>query len=198
MIVPGESTVAYRVGETLLAQAARWRAVVGVTNALGGEIFINRTNPGASRAGTITVDMTRLKSDSDRRDSALRARWLETAKFPTAEFTLGEIRGMPRVFTEGREVAVQLVGTLRIRDVARPASFAAILSLEGVTLRGVAGTTVRMTDFGIQPPSLLGAPTRKTTWRSKSGSQRSGAIDGARRRILPPPRRYLLVILRIP
>ncbi len=51
---------------------------------------------------------------------------------------------------------MQLLGTLRIRDVARPASFGAILSLEGVTLRGVAGTTVRMTDFGIQPPSPLG------------------------------------------
>ncbi len=156
VILPGESTVAYRVGETLLAQTARWRAVVGVTNALGGEIFITRANPGASHAGAITVDMTQLRSDNDRRDSALRTRWLETARFPTAEFTLSEIRGMPRVFPEGREVTVQLVGSLKIRDVARPAGFAAILSLEGVTLRGVAGTTIRMTDFGIQPPSLLG------------------------------------------
>jgi len=156
VIAPGESTVAYRVGETLFGQTARWRVVVGVTNAMQGEILVDRLNPRESRAETMTVDVARLKSDSARRDAALRTRWLETATYPIAEFTPTAIRGIPGVYVEDREIPVEITGTLKIRDVVRPAAFTGTLTLSGETLRGVANATIRMTDFGFDPPALLG------------------------------------------
>ncbi len=155
VIAPGESTVAYRVGETLFGQTAH-RIVVGVTNAMHGEILIDRLNPRASRAGTMTVDVARLKSDSDRRDAALRTRWLETATYPIAEFTPTAIRGLPGAYVEDREIPIEITGALKIREVVRPAAFTGTLTLSGDTLRGVANATIRMTDFGFDPPALLG------------------------------------------
>ena len=35
-------------------------------------------------------------------------------------------------------------------------TFATTLKLEGTTLNGVAVTQIRMTDFGFDPPSILG------------------------------------------
>jgi len=52
--------------------------------------------------------------------------------------------------------ALQISGALKIREVTRPSTFAARLRLDGDVLTGVATTTIRMTDFGFEPPSILG------------------------------------------
>ena len=57
---------------------------------------------------------------------------------------------------DGREHQVRVSGSLKIRDVTRPVTFATTLKLEGTTLNGVAVTQIRMTDFGFDPPSILG------------------------------------------
>jgi polyisoprenoid-binding protein YceI len=156
VIVPGESQVLYRVAETLFRENNRFNVAVGTTTAVRGEILVDRANPRNSRIGTITIDISQFKSDSQRRDNFIRTRSLESARFPTAEFTPTAIQGLPETYTDGRELSLQITGNLKIRDVVRPTTFAATIKIVGTELTGTATTAIKMTDFGFDPPSIAG------------------------------------------
>lgn len=156
VIVPGESQVVYRVGETLIRESNRFNVAVGVTGAVRGEVMIDRANPRASRVGSITVDISQFRSDSPRRDNTIRTQWLESARFPTAAFTSTQIDGLPVQYEDGRDISVRIAGNLKIRDVVKPATFTATLKLAGEQLSGIATTKILMTDFGFDPPAIFG------------------------------------------
>lgn len=156
VVVPGESQAIYRVGETLFREGNRFNIAVGVTAAVRGEILVDRESPARSRVGPIQVDLSQLRSDSARRDAAIRERWLESARFPLAEFTSTRIDGLPARYEEGREVSLRITGDLKVRDVVRPVTFAATVRLQGQELRAAATAKVLMTDFGFDPPSIFG------------------------------------------
>ncbi len=156
VIVPGKSQVAYHVGEVLFNQNHQFNLATGVTNVVQGEVLIDRANPRRSRVGPITIDISQFTSDSARRDEMIRAHWLESSRYPIAEFTPTAIQGLPDEYAPGREIPVQITGNLRIREVTRPTTFDASLKLEGQTIIGVVTTKILMTDFGFDPPSLLG------------------------------------------
>ncbi len=155
-IIPGESQVSYRVSEVLPNQNNRPRVAVGTTPAVQGWILIDRVNPRNSRIGPITVDISQFKSDFALRDTFIRNQWLESVRYPIAEFTTRFIEGLPDAYTDGRDIALQIRGDLKIHDTTRPATFATTIKLEGNTLSGQATTQIRMTDFGFDPPSILG------------------------------------------
>lgn len=156
VIVPEDSQVIYRVVETLFREGNRLNTAVGLTRAVRGETVINRSDPRQSTIGPITVDISQFRSDSARRDQAIRERWLESARFPTARFTARGIQGLPATYQDGQELRLQVSGDLTVRDVTRPATFEVSVTLNGPRLAGFATTTIRMTDFGFEPPSLLG------------------------------------------
>ncbi len=156
VVVPAESRAGYRAEEVFFGPNNRFNVAVGTTNAVRGEMWIDRSDPRRTRIGTITVDISTLKSDQDLRDSGIRTRWLESSRFPMAEFTPTVITGLPDAYVLGQELFVQITGDLRIRQVTRPVTFATTLKLNGVALTGVASTRILMTDFGFAPPSLLG------------------------------------------
>ncbi len=128
--------------------------VVGVTNAIRGEFIVDRTDIRNSRVGPITVDIRTFKSDNIHRDNAIRASWLESSRFPLAEFTPTEIRGLPETLVEGKDILLQIMGYLKLHDVVRQAAFAMTVRLQGNVLKGHAHTSINMTDFGVQPPSI--------------------------------------------
>lgn len=100
-IVPAESKVTYEVGETFFNQNNRFNLAVGVTQTLSGSIFADLSNPPASRIGSVEVDISQFKSDSTRRDNAIRGDWLESTRFPTATFESATIEGLPESYLEG-------------------------------------------------------------------------------------------------
>jgi polyisoprenoid-binding protein YceI len=156
VIQPGDSNVTYRVNETLFNQGNRLSTAVGTTTAVRGEVTVDRARPANSRIGTVTIDISQFKSDSQRRDNMIRQNWLESTKFPNAEFTATEIKGLPDAYQDGREVPVQITGTLKIRDVTRPTTWVSTIKLDGTTLTITGNTTIKMTDFGFDPPSIMG------------------------------------------
>jgi polyisoprenoid-binding protein YceI len=155
VIVPANSTVTYRVGETFVT-GNRYNLAVGTTHDVQGEAYVDRVHPANSRIGPVTVNISTFQSDKRRRDQAIRDHWLESAKYPTAVFTPTGIRGLPATYRDGQDVAVEIPGTLRVRDVAKPVTFAGTVKLSGNTLTGKLQTTIQMTDFGFDPPSILG------------------------------------------
>ncbi len=153
LIVPGDSSVTYRVQEThFFVAGERLTTAVGVTTAVRGEIVIDRARPANSKIETITVDISQFRSNSTIRDNVIRNLFLQSSRFPMAEFTPTSIQGLPDTYQDGREVAVQITGNLKIRDVTRPTTFASTVNLEGNTLMVSGSTMIKMTDFGFTPP----------------------------------------------
>jgi len=156
VIQSGDSNVTYRVNEILFNQGNRLNTAVGTTTAVRGEIAVDRARPANSRIGTVTIDISQFKSDSQRRDNMIRQNWLESSRFPNAEFTATEIKGLPDAYQDGREVPVQITGNLKIRDVTKPTTWVSTIKLDGTTLTVTGTTTIKMTDYGFDPPSILG------------------------------------------
>lgn len=154
-ILPSASTVTYRVGETFF-EDNRFAVAVGTTREVHGDVYVDRAHPDRSRVGPLIIDISTFQSNSGRRDRAIRNRWLESSRYPTAEFTSSAIHGLPARYADGQEIAVQVFGTLRVRDVARPVTFTGTVRLAGDLLTGTVHTTILMTDFGFQPPEIFG------------------------------------------
>jgi polyisoprenoid-binding protein YceI len=153
VVIPSESRVTYHTTESFLS-LNRTTEVVGGTSAIRSEIVIDRADIRNTQLGPIAVDISSFVSNSVHRDNAIRARWLESSRYPVAEFTPAEIRGLPTTYAEGRTIPLEVIGTLKIHDVARPARFAMNIRLRGNTLTGRATSTIHMTDFGVRPPSI--------------------------------------------
>ena len=49
-----------------------------------------------------------------------------------------------------------MLGNLRVRDVTKPVVFTGTVKLAGDMLTGAVQTTILMTDFGFDPPAILG------------------------------------------
>jgi polyisoprenoid-binding protein YceI len=155
-IVPAESQVVYEVGETFFNQNNRYVVAVGTTQQVSGEVSLDRANPRNSTVGTISIDISTFASDSQRRDNAIRDRWLESARFPIATFTPTQIEGLPESYTDGEELTLTITGDLTVRDVTKPTTFTVTGKVEGDTMSGVASTQIKMSDFGFSPPNIAG------------------------------------------
>ena len=88
-IVPGLSQASYAVDEVFLNENNRLFTAVGVTTAVSGTIVVDSSRLADSRIDEIVVDLRELKSDSDRRDRALREKYLDTGRFPSLDSHAG-------------------------------------------------------------------------------------------------------------
>ncbi len=162
VISPQESTATYRVPETFF-EGNQFTVAVGTTHAVSGEIMVDPAIPRNSKIGTITVDISTLQSDRPRRDRAIRERWLESSKYPLAQFTPARIIGLPATAVLGRAIPVQITGTLKICTTVRPVTFTGSVTLAQDALRGTVQTTIHLTDFGFGPPEILGVLKAENT-----------------------------------
>jgi polyisoprenoid-binding protein YceI len=152
-IDPTRSQASYSVDETFFDRRGLVTAV-GTTNAVGGDLLLDRGNLGASTVGEIVVDISQLQSDEPSRDNAIRNEWLESARYPLATFKNASLRDVPNDWREGEPFRVKMAGDLTIRTTTRNVTWDVEMTLDGDELRGRATTQIRMTDFGFQPPSL--------------------------------------------
>jgi polyisoprenoid-binding protein YceI len=150
------SQALYHVGETFFNRNNQFKVAVGTTHGIQGQILVDRAHPSQSRIGPITVDISQLTSDSRRRDREIQSRWLESTRYPTAVFTPTSIDGLAGAYVDGRAIPIRIAGNLEVHGVTKPVTFTGTITLNGETLTGDATTNVLMTDFGFDPPSLLG------------------------------------------
>jgi polyisoprenoid-binding protein YceI len=157
-IVPAQSETSYEVQEKFARLPAPTKAV-GRTNMIEGEFRLAVGAAPALLNNRFAVDLRTLQSDSGRRDQLIREQWLESARYPMAEFTATRVEQLPPTVIEGQEVPLKITGNLTIRDVTREVTFDARAKVEGNTLSGTATTFLLMRDFGFEPPSILGIVT---------------------------------------
>jgi polyisoprenoid-binding protein YceI len=146
----------YRVRETFLQQNAETDAV-GRTEDVTGSLTVDGEAGSLRLVSTqITVDMTTLKSDKDRRDAQLRGRGIQTDTFPTSTFNLATPVALPADFGN-TDVAVPLPGKLTLHGVVKDVTVDAQARVEADGTVVVAGSVpILFADYGIEAPNVAG------------------------------------------
>lgn len=101
----------------------------------------------------VEVDVTTLQSDSDLRDGQLAGRGLETDTFPTATFTLTSPVALPEGVETGEEASAEVTGDLTIHGVTNEVTVTLDARLADGAAVVVGQAPVKLTDFGIEPPT---------------------------------------------
>src|SRR5712692_8869136 len=100
VLVQGSNEARYRVREQLAGVNFPSDAV-GATKAVTGVIVAKPDGTILRDQSKITVDLSTLRSDDDRRDNFLRTSALQTSRYPTATFVPTEARGLSLPLKDG-------------------------------------------------------------------------------------------------
>ena len=142
-------TAGYRVDEVLNGQDV---TVTGRTDQVSGDLTVAG---GELTAGTVTVDLASVATDSGQRDNQFRgSNILDVEQFPTADFVLTDPAPLGGLDV-GSTVSVTLVGTMTIKGTTRDVSIPATVERtaeDSVTVTGSLDLT--WSDYGVQAPNL--------------------------------------------
>jgi polyisoprenoid-binding protein YceI len=127
---------------------------VGKTSAITGGILLDGAGKVDSSGSRISVDLSTLKSDRDRRDNFIKRRTLVTDSFPTATLTVLELRGLPGVLPTSGALTLTLIGNLTVHGVTRPTTWEVTAVADGDAFTGKASTHVKFGDFNMTQPRV--------------------------------------------
>jgi polyisoprenoid-binding protein YceI len=151
-----ESIVGFRAREKYLGLPVP-STVVGRTSVVHGAM---ETRGGAIVATSVVVDMRTLKTNDARRDRTLRSslgpRWNE---HPYGRFTLGSRPIELDRLSSGSVADIVARGTLRLHDVDQRVEFPLQAQLSGGRFHVAGRLRTKMTNFGFDPPSVVGLTT---------------------------------------
>jgi polyisoprenoid-binding protein YceI len=151
-VVQGTNVYAgYRIKE-LFGDALLKRDAVGQTHAVHGTITIG---PGRVTAAVLSADITRLESDRAARDAYVRDTSLETAKYPTARFTLTAPIALPARAAKGTKLNLRASGRLSLHGVTRPITFRVNARWNGPTIDVVGTAPIVLADYRIRAPDTV-------------------------------------------
>jgi polyisoprenoid-binding protein YceI len=143
----------YRVREQLVGRDLPNDAV-GATAAVTGGISIDENGRIVRAESRFTVDLTSLKSDSDRRDNYVRRNTLQTEQHPAAVFVPTGVEGLPTPLPATGEISFRVVGDLTVNGTTRPVTWAVTARPAGDVWTGSASTDFNFSYFGIPVPRV--------------------------------------------
>jgi polyisoprenoid-binding protein YceI len=146
--IRGASQAGYRVHEVLFGQS---NTAVGRTTAVTGQLTIAQSRV---TAAAVTVDLTKVSSDQGLRDGQFQGRIMNTARFPTAVFTLTTPIALGTDPAVGATVSEQAAGTLAVHGVTRPIVAQLSARRDPSTIEVSGSIPVVFADWGIPNPSF--------------------------------------------
>jgi polyisoprenoid-binding protein YceI len=119
-----------------------------------GEFQVDTADLRASITGVARVRVAALRTGDETRDRDMR-KVLDVDRFPEIRFTIGSVEPSFNAVTASADTLLTIKGGLALRGVERPITFLARVRLreDRVWVRGE--SRIRLTDFGVQPPSRL-------------------------------------------
>ncbi len=153
-IVQDKSTVTFILHEVLRGTPTE---VVGTTNQVAAQLYVNFDNPAQSKIGTIRVDVRTLKTPEEFRDRAIRGQILQSSQdqFEYSDFTPTSLEGLPATITIGQPFTFKILGDLKVRDISQPVTFDATVTPTSKTeITGSASTSVTRTQYQLAIPSV--------------------------------------------
>jgi len=109
--------------------------------------YLSMESAPSTLKGSIEVSMGDFMSDNKRRDKDMHET-LESSLFPKAVFEIKEV-----VAKEGNTVILK--GMMTLHGVTKPMNFEGTITQEGANVYIKAANEMKMSDFGIKPPSLM-------------------------------------------
>jgi len=151
-VAPEGNEARYRVREQLMHHDLPNDAV-GETTAITGGISLSTNGTIDSAASKITIDVTSLKSDQDRRDGYLQHRTLETGQYPTVVFVPTSMAGakMPLANAEQR---FDVTGMLTVHGVTKPTVWHVRAQSSGNDVTGSGWTQFTFADVQLAQPHV--------------------------------------------
>src|SRR5579872_3949127 len=143
----------YRVREQLLHHDLPNDAV-GKTTAITGTLALQSNGTFDTAGSKITIDVTTLKSDQDRRDGYVRQRLLETDRYPTVVFVPTGISGAKMPFAAKGEQDLDLNGLLTVHGVTKPTVWHIKAQSNGADVSGTGYTKFTFDDVSLQQPRM--------------------------------------------
>lgn len=127
---------------------------IGATSAITGGIVLSGRGGVDTAASRITIDLSTLKSDKDRRDGFIKRRTLVTDSFPHAVLQVTGITGLPAVLPTSGTVNLTVSGNLTVHGVTKPTTWTVAATVNGTAWTGKAHTNVKFGDFGMTQPRV--------------------------------------------
>ena len=147
------SEARYRIKEQL-ARRNLPNDAIGRTDEVQGTIVFDADGAVRSDVSRIVVDMSALRSDSDRRDNYVRRNTLETSRFKTAEFVIKDTPGLTWPLPGSGETAFQLVGDMTLHGVTAPLTWDVTAEFDGEGVTGLAKTSFKFDAFDMSKPRV--------------------------------------------
>jgi polyisoprenoid-binding protein YceI len=147
-LADGSSTFAgYRVEEKLSTLGTH--DAVGRTQQVDGSMTLTDAQV---KSLDVSVDMTTLTSDDDRRDGQLHERGLETDAFPTATFSLTEPIDIAKPPGVGETIDATATGDLTLHGVTKQVSVPVEARWDGARIEIAGSVDITIADYGIEKP----------------------------------------------
>jgi polyisoprenoid-binding protein YceI len=150
-IDPATSSASYRAREQLVGRSLPSDAV-GTSPGVTGALVLGADGSVLADQSTLSVDLTKLKSDESRRDNFIQRDTLQTSQFPTATFIPRQMQGLATPLPTSGQATFQLLGDLTVHGVTKPATWQVTAQFADTSVTGNATTNVNLTDFGMTPP----------------------------------------------
>lgn len=147
---------------------APFEKIVGVSSGLDATVMINPGDVTMKPMGKVKVPINNIKTGIDLRDEHLRSEmWLNSAKYPNAEFQLTGIKNpSSKTLNDGQKVNVTLVGKFSVhgvsKDIEVPAELRYFKESEktkakapGNLLVANANFDIKLSDYGVKLPDMV-------------------------------------------
>jgi polyisoprenoid-binding protein YceI len=142
----------YRVREQLMHHDLPNDAV-GKTSGVTGGITLASNGAVDTAASKITIDVTQLKSDQDRRDGYVQHRTLETAQYPSVVFVPMSVSGVKLPLGDA-EQSFDLAGNLTVHGVTKPTVWHVKAKSSGNDVTGNGWTQFTFADVQLAQPRV--------------------------------------------
>lgn len=147
---------------------APFEKIVGVVSGLDATVMINKNDISDNPMGKVIVDIAKIKTGIDLRDEHLRSEnWLNTAKYPNAEFKLKAVQNASvNKLPNGQKVKATLVGDFTVHGVTKEIKIPAELTyfdeseqtkakMPGNLFVVNAEFSIKLSDYGVEIPSMV-------------------------------------------
>ncbi len=155
-LVSNQSEASYKVQEQFLNRDLPNDAIGTTKNVQGSFLLTSGSQPVITQL-KMSADLRTLTSDQQRRDDAIKDRWLESNTYPNATFVAKNVQ----VPSNQGQVTFNMTGNMTIHGVTRQETFKVTGKLTGDTITGTATTNILMKNYGFDAPSIAGMLTVK-------------------------------------
>ena len=153
VVAPAGNEARYRVREQLVGLDFPNDAV-GVTHKITGGFVVDTSGRVVEDSSKLTIDVSVLKSDKDRRDKTVREKLMETGKFPTVDLVPTLIKGVGGLPPASGAKPVEIQSNMTVKGITHPRVWHGTANFAGDDVTGTISTAFTWADIGMKQPSV--------------------------------------------